>query len=1149
MSFAHLARLPGGISLRLLLVFALAGTVCFGESGDHARDQSGRPESSSPGTIVVNGIDLDHWRRPISLDAELLERTFLHSRAIGNRPENQVKLAALEFQGRLMDRGVDTKVAATLAENFQASLADKAALNSGQTLDQRLADLVTIALSAVNPKLGIAHLKTSAREFSQLSEKGAQDLAFSLFSEVMEYDPRKIGGQRLALTDIQLLHGLLTRAATSPGYNDAIKVPFKLLSGFTPTESLLVIRSDSTYARFVPEWTAHYEPKVTNGMSLQQAVDGSRQERAKIEAIQLKVDDLIRAANEQMRHMDESKVRQRREQLAQEIRDEFSQARSGAQLFSLIATQIDKDAGKAFTATSRAGIDIAEIIALQSATDMTKSAVTMNIVGVVANLMGAILGGPSPEQLILEQVAKLRDEVQALHKDMLGGFDDVHLHLNALERHLDNRFSDLDTVLRSTNESVAKLSGKVDLSTVEVREMLGAGRAASLDTLFRKCQNRSALLPMTPSHMEECLTELATCAETMSRDALATGAAPLFEKKEPPSIPELLTEAESKLDSNNPWKQLNFLSRSASLLGNPMGKQALPSPALWAICSRGYLEMMSRWPKEYQAYDPDLSRLRKLHQAGEDLRDGLSAIASSEDKPNRALFDRMVKEYRDTVTALGTKIDTIRSNHETSHLAGYDMRLDNRQPPIVKDRPLVPASLPPCKGSWAEKKGLPALPVQDREIFAQYVPNTVRLARDMQISGADAKLEFCYDIPEVEFAERDWPADVPQNRRSTLRQAYVKSVRVAVRASYGGAKVFARAIDANAMRPVKNPVQFGILGEEPQIHGGFFDSQVAPFLQGMLPDLWARKDGLESQFASKSIGYHFGTDYPTVDLQDQPSPNAGHYGADQYREMVSKRAFYNTENTVNDALAAEKVRVQLAQAIRGRFEQARSTLTTSLRADLANGTNDVGKLAIQVEGARSLLEAYMQLGLPGALRDDKALSVSLGQLPTRKTMHALSILDAPFKNEVDRRMLDADNPTYPKVAREVKLPDSPVFSIFESFGVPLTKMTKSALSGVRSLPDSAVKLNPYGELVGDPAAWEIPASVYAAYYKPQDPVFLKTTEERLAAMEKELARVFAQAPQSVLAAQRHPVVVDTQGEVLKALIAKEQNKPYTFPTK
>ncbi len=148
-------------------------------------------------------------------------------------------------------------------------------------------------------------------------------------------------------------------------------------------------------------------------------------------------------------------------------------AKSSVMILSTLTGFIDEERGKQLSVVGNAAIEIYESVngwmkavaglgKLEALTSLSTVVMTGNVLGAVMNVI-SLFGnsGPSPEQMILEEIGKLRQQVNELRTEMHDRFDRIDKELNSIYTTMQDRFNLIDIQL-----------GKIDGNVLEIQSAL-----------------------------------------------------------------------------------------------------------------------------------------------------------------------------------------------------------------------------------------------------------------------------------------------------------------------------------------------------------------------------------------------------------------------------------------------------------------------------------------------------------------------------------------------------------------------------------------------------------------------------------------------------------------------------------------------------
>ncbi|MCB0105877.1 MAG: hypothetical protein KDE53_08205, partial [Caldilineaceae bacterium] len=286
---------------------------------------------------------------------------------------------------------------------------------------------------------------------------------------------------------------------------------------------------------------------------------------------------------------------------------------------------------------------------------------TGNILGAVVSIV-SLFGnsGPTPDQMILEEIGKLRKQVDQLRTEMHARFDRIDQELNIIYTTMQERFDKIDIQLGVINANVLEvqrtlLDLDLKLNRMERNnfELLDAvGRRPLLEAInggLNYQARTGQTMPFQPDFVNyENLFQ--TWGTIHAFDALATGPS-----QRDFSDGALLAELNAlPLDAN-----LNYLNSWLQLHGVPaLAGNRLASPRDWLFASRAYGQLGVEWPQHMARIDPQ--RQTALTAVGTDLESAIRNI-STIDGPNgpqgnHQLFDTVVGFYNGKVTTLHSKL-------------------------------------------------------------------------------------------------------------------------------------------------------------------------------------------------------------------------------------------------------------------------------------------------------------------------------------------------------------------------------------------------------------------------------------------------------------------------------------------------------------
>ncbi|MEZ4616796.1 MAG: hypothetical protein R2867_15010 [Caldilineaceae bacterium] len=430
-----------------------------------------------------------------------------------------------------------------------------------------------------------------------------------------------------------------------------------------PPEVIQSIQADGTISISLNEIK---DLSVNEFTKLDLSISDMRQTLVAIDAKQPNLVDYIHNQEEQ------AKQKALAEAKAAEHKRMLEAIESSISIFSTLGGFIDSDFGKQLKTLGESGLKIGKAIdswldavagknTLDSIFSASTVVMTGNILGAVMNIVSLFgSSGPTPEQMILEEIGKLRKQVDQLRTEMHARFDRIDQELNIIYTTMQERFDKIDIQLGVINANVLEvqrtlLDLDLKLNRMERNnfELLDAvGRRPLLEAInggLNYQARTGQAMPFQPDFVNyENLFQ--TWGTIHAFDALATGPS-----QRDFSDGALLAELNAlPLDAN-----LNYLNSWLQLHGVPaLASSRLASPRDWLFASRAYGQLGVEWPQHMAQIDSQ--RQTALTAVGTDLENAIRNI-STIDGPNgpqgnHQLFDTVVGFYNGKVTTLHGKL-------------------------------------------------------------------------------------------------------------------------------------------------------------------------------------------------------------------------------------------------------------------------------------------------------------------------------------------------------------------------------------------------------------------------------------------------------------------------------------------------------------
>lgn len=361
-------------------------------------------------------------------------------------------------------------------------------------------------------------------------------------------------------------------------------------------------------------------------------------------------------------------------------------------LLSTFVGFADAKLGREISVVGNAGIQIAEAIISYSKTaaalaDLGKLGEALggailagNIVGAAMNIVGLFIEqGPTPEQMILDEIGQLRDQVGRLRTEMHDRFDRIDRGLNEIYSTLNDRFNEmargLDRLRRDSSriqQDLLSIQGRLDRMMANIRSYIQTQGRRELVTNINGAVDYdvSRPNPMTFDKYEIYENVFFSWATQHAKDEVETGSGQRSFRDE-----DVAAELSGPLDSNimylNDW--IRF--RNGHLAFAP---DRLANPTTWAISARAYAELGIDWPEH--AKQLSLDRRAEVSAVGEELINALQRITLTEtEEPNHSLFRVLIDNYKEQCSAWDTTLQHV----EREYVDDWKQKAGRRDDPDI----------------------------------------------------------------------------------------------------------------------------------------------------------------------------------------------------------------------------------------------------------------------------------------------------------------------------------------------------------------------------------------------------------------------------------------------------------------------------------
>jgi hypothetical protein len=379
-------------------------------------------------------------------------------------------------------------------------------------------------------------------------------------------------------------------------------------------------------------------------------------------------------------------------------------ARAGVYILSTLAGFIDPALGRQVNILGTAGVQIATainnylptIVGLgigQALTSLSTVVLTGNLLGAVMTLLPLFIdSGPTPEQMIMDEVHRLREDVNRLGQSMNDRF-------NRIERGLNTIYNDMMTQFDQVIQLLGGISGYLSqmghtLVTLQSRlDELGQRLYDALDAIqqrdlkekinyaigYQDRYNR----PLPDSDFIAAENRFQFYATTVSRDSVSTAPVQQFGRVNNIDIDPNL--AGSELARN-----LGYLTWLAnSRFGYGIQVRNLPNPLVWSLAGRAYARLIVENPAIAATITPQPGVLG----TGAELDALVKQLSAPVNGTTNGLFGQLVNNYKGAAQGVSTLLRNERNlivNGRAINIFG-----DAQQPAPV---PATPGTMNACWG-------------------------------------------------------------------------------------------------------------------------------------------------------------------------------------------------------------------------------------------------------------------------------------------------------------------------------------------------------------------------------------------------------------------------------------------------------------------
>lgn len=446
-----------------------------------------------------------------------------------------------------------------------------------------------------------------------------------------------------------------------------------------PTEISGRINADGTLTISLDELKALSEAEFEK---VHASIDDIQETLVEIDKQQDVIVDYIKDQELKAKHQELAKKKAAEHQL------KLDAAKASVSILSTIMGQIDPKLGKQVSTIGTSTIQVGEALnnwlkgvsGLKGLASLSTVVMTGNVLTAVMNVV-SLFGEtqPTPEQMILEEIGKLRQQVNQLRQEMHSRFDRIDRVLNAIYTTMQQRFDLIDLQLGKINGNVLEVQQSLvaldmSLSRIERNnfEFLNAlSRRPLLDAVnggLGYAERTGIPMPYQPDFIafENTFHGWGTIHAFDPVNAGPT--------QRDYSDAQILAELNAyPLDSN-----INYLNGWLFAHGlPPLSGKPLASPRDWLFASRAYSQLGLEWPEHMRRVD--LQRQARLDEIGLDLEKAMQNISTVQTQAgpiaNTLLFSTVITLYQGKLNAMDSSIQVLESRYITE-VFSVDLKRD-----------------------------------------------------------------------------------------------------------------------------------------------------------------------------------------------------------------------------------------------------------------------------------------------------------------------------------------------------------------------------------------------------------------------------------------------------------------------------------------
>ncbi len=607
-----------------------------------------------------------------------------------------------------------------------------------------------------------------------------------------------------------------------------------------------------------------------------------------------------------------------------------------------------------------------------------------DMAGIAKNLVGVIVGGPSPDEIMIEQINGLRKQLVALGEEMHGRFDQVDKSLNIIYREILGGFRELHGDVQAIRRDIQEM--KVSLKHMEsglasIQQMLqtylSAGFGRQLEREAIECLNASYV---SQAGYENCLVRFEHSAVEVSKDPIESGdpgselmgycpvwndisclngrVSEIYSPQWSQSSAVAPPSPAASPTGNPAWYKINLWSAIAErYFSDPFTApgERLINPGVWARYATGFAEFVLKHPDRIR-YSDTLAAINRLMDMGSSFEYATANIFASQNRLGIGrsptyLFENLIANYKGALVRVAKAVENkIRLLNSAKSHFGYDIWTNDLtaiDPDHNRDirgggggdgrkrfsiGPFLPfCERAPNKELWDSVK----LKVEGsvfNNVLNRYEFLPGDLLREHHLGGRS--LEICWEGAYYRL-DGNTREDRPLNRNAEPRKYYRGNINVVLRVLVGG-ETFTR-YDVRTTKVYDIEYSSLLPGADPAKHVPVWT------LDGLLRDL----------------GTEWGNGLGHIVLKEYGSISECEGGDRDLQKRVLEQAH------------------SFVLSARNQFRRDDFAVLADDIQKEGKGS-ELGRAVAQVEGAKRLIDIFANLALPSGMLEDELRSILRG---------------------------------------------------------------------------------------------------------------------------------------------------------------------------